>query len=350
MRLTLLRTVLFSALLLASIAAAQPVTYFVPISQRTVPGTGSAPAPTIVLPDPGVGADQSILFNTSQGVATPFLLGSLAATSLSGVPTPAAAVAAAPGVLVKGRSRTLVAVVSGSAVRFGTLEGGVFVARGPTVTLPGSAPIGLSARADGGATLLVSDSTGTTLTRWEIDASGDIAVAFQRGSGGVSVVNDPAQALYLDDQAGFAYAGTSLGNLVLLNPALDAGVGTVVDSAQTGQGRLAAPINGLDLYGGTAQAAYLLVSNAQGLTIYDLNSANARASAFRVIAQDSFGSITAPSGVVVTNLPAGARQPQGAIALGDPAQRGLALLSWETLATKVDGGLSTDTTFDPRGP
>ena len=345
-----LRTALASALLLASIAAAQPATYFVPITQRTPSGAGGSPVPAIALPDPGVGADQSILFSTAQGVARPYTLGSLTGTPLSGVPSPQAAVAAAPGVLVKGQSRTLVAVVSGAAVQVGTIESGTFINRGPSVALLGSAPIGLSAAADGGAVLLVSDSTGTSLTRWEIDASADTAVAFQRGTASVSVLGDVAQAIVVNEVGGFAYVGSTLGNLIAIPPALDAG-STVFDLAQTSQGRLAAPITGLDLYGGTAAASYLLVTSPQGMTLYDLTVSNPRPGAIRVVAQDVLGQISAPSGVAVTNLPAGAQQPQGAIALGDPAQHGVALLSWATLATQVDGGgLFIDTSFDPRGP
>ena len=157
------RLALVPAVLLASIAVAQPATYFVPIAARTPPVVRRVRrCPTIALPDPGVSAAQSILFSTGGGTADSFLLGTQVATPLTGFPAPADAVAAAPGVLVNGQSRTLVAVVSGG-------ERGGRDARGwapscPAVrasALPGSAPIALSAGPDGGAVLLVSDSTGT---------------------------------------------------------------------------------------------------------------------------------------------------------------------------------------------
>ncbi|MGZ6099148.1 MAG: hypothetical protein ACXWLL_12175 [Myxococcaceae bacterium] len=344
----LLRTALASALLFAPIAAAQPATYFVPIASRTLSGSG-APAPAIALPDPGVSAAQALLFSTSQGTAIPYLLGTLGSSPVTGFPAPASAVATAPGVLVKGQSRTLVAVVSSASVLLGTVQSGAFVSRGPTVTLPGSAPIALSAAPDGGAVLLVSDSTATALTRWEIDASGDLAVAVQRGSGSVSALNDPASSLYIDAIRDVGYVGSVLGNLFFLKPELDAG-SQLFDSALTGQGRLAAPLTGVGVYVGSTTANYLLVTGAQGLTVYDLNTANPLPGAFRVIAKDSLGPVTGPTGLALTNLPAGAALPQGTIALGDPTQHDIALVSWGTLANQVDGGLAIDTTTDPRGP
>ena len=342
------RIALVPAVLLASIAVAQPATYFVPIAGRTPLISGTSPAPTIALPDPGVSAALSILFSTGGGTVDSFLLGSQVATPLTGFPAPADAVAAAPGVLVKGQSRTLVAVVSGPNVVVGTFEAGGFVARGPSSPLPGSAPIALSAGPDGGAVLLVSDSTGTNLTRWELDVSGDTAVAVQGLSQGVAISSEPARGLFLDAIIGLAFVGTVPGNVFQLAPYLDAG-STLFDATLTSQGRLAPPVTGVDVYLG-ASAAYLLVTSAQGLTVYDLTSPTPRADAFRVIAQDSFGSITGPTGVAVTNLPAGTNFPSGAIALGDSTLRGVALLSWGTLAGQVDGGLAIDTTFDPRGP
>jgi hypothetical protein len=344
----LLRTTLASALLFAPLAAAQPATYFVPIASRTL-NTSGGPAPAIALPAPGVTAAQAILFSTSGGTATPYLLGTLASSPVTGFPAPAAAVATAPGVLVQGQSRTLVAVVSGTRVLLGTLENGAFVARGPTATLPGSAPIALSAARDGGAVLLVSDSTGTALTRWEIDASGAQAFGVQGLTGSVSALNDPAESLYIDEIRNVGYAGSVLGNLFFVKPSLDAG-SQLFDSALTGQGRLAAPLTGVSVYVGSATANYLLVTGAQGLTVYNLNTANPLPGAFRVIATDPLGPVTGPTGLAVTNLPAGGVLPQGAIALGDPTQHDLALVSWGTLATQVDGGLAIDTTTDPRGP
>ena len=148
--------------------------------------------------------------------------------------------------------------------------------------------------------------------------------------------------------SGVGFAGTVPGNVFQLAPYLDAG-STPFDAALLSQGRLAPPVTGIDVYLG-ASAAYLLVSSAQGLTVYDLSQPNPLPGAFRVIAQDSLGSLTGPTGVAVTNLPAGTALPDGAIALGDSTQLGVALVSWGTLAGQVDGGLTIDTTFDPRGP
>ena len=197
--------------------------------------------------------------------------------------------------------------------------------------------------------LLVSDSTGTALTRWEIDASGAQAFGVQGLTGSVSALNDPAKSLFIDEIRNVGYAGSVLGNLFFVKPGLDAG-SQLFDSALTGQGRLAAPLTGVSVYVGSATANYLLVTGAQGLTVYNLNTANPLPGAFRVIATDPLGPVTGPTGLAVTNLPAGATLSQGVIALGDPTQHDVALVSWGALATQVDGGLAVDTTTDPRGP
>src|SRR5262249_16891663 len=92
----------------------------------------------IALPDPGVGADQSLLYGTGSGSSVPFRLGTLALATISGFPAQVDALAAAPGVLVDGSSRTLLAVSTGGSVIFGTVEIGTFISRGPSASSPGT--------------------------------------------------------------------------------------------------------------------------------------------------------------------------------------------------------------------
>jgi len=351
------RTALATAFLFATVASAQPVTYPVPIAGRT---PGSAPVgansmqTTIALPDPGVGADQSQLYGTGSGSLVPFRLDTLALATISGFPVQVDALAAAPGVLVDGSSRTLLAVSTGGSVVFGTVEIGTFISRGPAASspaIPGTSQIAVSAVSDGGAALIVSD--GFTLTRWSLDVSSGTVSARNTFSGpaspGSSGFTDQSNALYFDGrtETGFI-GGRVVGDLYAFNARGDAGPPTVFDSALAGQGRLSPPVTGLTMYTGQT-ARYLLVANGQGITVYNLLSPNPLVNAFRAIPQDVVGSITAPAGIAVTNLPAGIALPAGVIAVGDRTQTDLAVIRWDVLAGIVDGGLTIDTTFDPRG-
>ncbi len=343
----MLRSALVAALLTATAAAAQPVTYFQPITARTTaPLSGSGPVDvTLWLSDPGVDVAQSLLFATVPAGTTPFTLGTLDAGTVASLPTGVVAVAAAPGVLVQGRFRTLLAVASGGRVTVGTLENGAFVDRGPNLPVSGGPPIALAASPDGGAALLVSDSTATQLTRWDLGLTSSTAFAVQGLT--AAPLTEPARSLLLDGADDIVLAGgQTLGNLYLLPAALDGGA-TLWDAALTSQGRLAAPVTGLALYRGTV-AGYLLVSNGQGLTVYDLTKPDPRPGAIRMIAQDGLGQLSVPTGVAVTNLPAGRVFPSGDIALGDPSNQDLALVRWDLFAR--DAGLIIDTTADPRGP
>jgi MYXO-CTERM domain-containing protein len=353
------RTGFVSALFLASVATAQPATYFVAIVQRTPPNTpvpGVAPLQTsLALPSPGTSAGASILFGTgTQAPESYDLSNNLLPGGVTNVPTPADAIVTAPGVLVNGGSRTLVAVSSGGVVTFGTLESSGFVGRGPTVTIPGGRQLALSAVPDGGAALLVSD--GFQITRWDLDVSSGTVQATQGFSGSAAPLPgmDDSLSLVLDGfhDIGFV-GGHTIGDIYVFDASLDAGPPRPFDLRLSSAGRLTAPVTGLALYGVNAPL-YLLAANGSGLTVYPLPgppvtlNSIVRAdldAGFRVIATDSTGAITGPQGVALTNLPAGAAYPNGLVVLGDPTTRRLAVLSWSTFA---DGGVQIDLT-DPRG-
>ena len=343
-----------TAFLLATVAWAQPVTYPVPIAGRTpnsAPVGANALQTALALPDPGVGADQSLLYGTGSGSSVPFRLDTLVLATVTGFPAQVDAVAAAPGVLVAGSSRTLLAISSGGTVLFGTVEIGTFIARGPSAPVPGTSQLALSAVPDGGAALIVSD--GFTLTRWSLDISTGTVTATNTFSGpaspGSAGFTDQSNALFFDGttETGFI-GGRVVGDLYAFDARGDAGPPTVFDSALVGQGRLSPPVTGLAVYTGQT-ARYLLVASGQGITVYDLLKPNPLTTAFRAIPQDVVGSITAPAGVAVTNLPAGTALPAGVIAVGDRTNTDLAVIRWDVLAGIVDGGLTIDTTFDPRG-
>lgn len=348
------RSAIATAVLLCSLATAQPDTYFVPIAARTPassPVGATALQTSIWLPDPGVDAAQSLLFGTGGGASIPFRLDTQAVATLTALPLQANAVAAAPGVLIGGSSRTLLAVSSGGTILFGTVELGAFVPRGPATPIAGGSQIALSAVRDGGAALLLSD--GFQVTRYDLDvSSGNVAAT--RGLTGSAAPNsggfsDESSSLTFDGTAEVGFVGGRVvGDLYAFDARLDAGAPTVFDAALASQGRLSPPVTGLAVYAGRS-ARYLLAANGQGITVYDLLAGNPRATAFRVIPRDALGPITAPAGVAVTNLPAGTALPAGVIAVGDRTQTDLALVRWDVLATQVDGGLVIDTTTDPRG-
>ena len=341
------RSVLAIGVLFGGLASAQPVTYFPPIAARTptpLAGTGAVDV-TLWLSDPGVDVGESILFaTTTQGTTTPFSLGTLSGAAVTNLPAPIQGIATAPGVLVQGNHRTLIAVASSGQVLVGTIESGAFVSRGPNQAVSGGPPLALAASSDGGAVLLVSDGTATQFTRWELGLPGVTADAVRGLT--AAALTEPARSLLLDGiRNQVLVGGNTLGNLYRLDARLDAGP-TLIESALLSQGRLAPPVTGLALYQG-ALAAYLLVTSPQGLTVYDLLQADPLPGAFRVIPQDDAGQLSGPTGVAVTNLPAGAAFPRGVIALGDATNRGLALVRWDVLA--LDAGLVIDTTTDPRG-
>lgn len=339
------------ALLLGGLALSQPNTYFAPIVART-PGSSpvgaTAMGAAIWLPDLGVDPNQSLLFGTGGGTSVPFVLNTQAPANLTGLPAQVDAVAAAPGVLVEGTSKTLLAVLSNGGVRFATLEadGASYTDRGPLTSIDAGSQIALSAVPGGGAALLVSD--GFQITRFEIDPSIN-PVGVSQGGTISAGATDQGNALVFDGftNQGFV-GGRVLGDLYQFDARLDAGPPSAFDIAMVSQGRLAGPVTGLALYSGNS-ASYLLAANGQGLTVYDLNAAVPRSSGFRVIPVDAVGPITAPAGVAVTNLAVDAGFPGGVIAVGDRTQTDLALLRWDLLASQVDGGLVIDTGFDPRG-
>jgi len=347
------RLTLALALLAGGLAFAQPNTYFVPIAARTggtSPIGANAMGTAIWLPDPGVDANQSLLFGFGSGAATPFVLNTQALATVSNFPAQVDAVATAPGVLVGGQTKTLVAILGNGAVRFATLENdGALYSPLPGAAIDAGSQIALSAVAGGGAALLTSD--GFNITRFEVDVTSGTAVVSQGGSipaspGGAT---DQSNTLFFDgiNNVGFI-GGRVLGDIYRFDPRMDAGIPTAFDVALVSQGRLAPPVTGLALYS-VPSATYLLAANSQGLTIYDLRSATPLSTAFRVIPFDTVGPITAPAGVALTNLAVDAGFPGGVIAVGDRTQTDLALLRWDVLANQVDGGLRVDTTFDPRG-
>lgn len=340
------------ALLLGGLALAQPATYFVPIVSRT-PGSSPVGATSMQvalwLSDPGVAVDQSLLFGTGGDATVPFRIDTLAAATVSSLPNSVQAVATAPGVLVEGSYHTLIAVSTGGAVVFGTIEGGIFGLRAPLTPIAGGTQLALSAVPDAGAALLVSD--GFQITRWDLDLTGTVVNASRRGSISASPGpgGDESNALVFDGMSDVGFVGGRvIGDLYRFDASLDGGPPAFFDAALASQGRLAAPVTGLALYS-VQNATYLLAANGQGITLYDLRSADPRAGAIRIIPQDDAGQITAPAGIAVTNLGAGGALSEGVIAVGDRSQTDLAVISWAALAGQVDGGLVIDTSTDPRG-
>lgn len=354
------------ALLLGGLALAQADTYFAPIIARTRaanPVGANAMGTAIWLPDLGSDASGSLIFGTGSGSSVPFVIvNPQPPATVSNFPAQVDALAAAPGVIVNGQARTLLAIQSGGSVTFGDLEpSGVgsalqFVSRGPATPISGvGTQIALSATPGGRAALLVAN--GFTISRFEIDASGAQVAVTAGGtmpatpSGGT----DESNTLFFDGitNRGFI-GGRVLGDLYQFDARLDAGLPIFFDSALALPGRLAPPITGLALYN-VPSGGYLLVASNQGITVYDLlnydplDPAPTLQTAFRVIPIDSVGPITAPAGVSVTNLPVNPTFAKGVFAVGDRTQTDLALLDWDLLVNQVDGGLRTpDTSFDPR--
>jgi MYXO-CTERM domain-containing protein len=273
---------------------------------------------------------------------------------VTNLPSQADAIVAAPGVLVDGGVRTLLAVSTGGVVSFGTLEAAGFVGRGPAVSIPGGRQLALSAVPDGGAALLVSD--GFNITRWDLAVPNQIVVATKGFTGSASPGPgfDDSLSLAFDglNNIGFV-GGHTIGDIYVFGGGLDAGT-FVFDLALFSQGRLSAPVSGLAIYPGVNVPLYLLAANGQGLTVYPLPPVSISLlpgltdldAGFRVIGTDIQGSITSPQGVALTNLPAVPLYPSGVVVIGDPATRQLAALSWAEIADA--GGLKTDLT-DPRG-
>jgi len=343
------------ALLAGGLVLAQPDTYFAPIALRTASTVGPVGmGVSIWLPDQGTSPDYSLLFGFGSGTLDPFPLSPLSSGSLTNVPAKVDAIATAPGVLVNGTSRTLIAVLANGAVSFYTIDPvspGVdrFNPIGPnTGPIDAGTQIALSAVAGGGAALLVSD--GFRIYRFDLDASGGNVAVIQGGNISASPpgVVDESNTLVFDgiNNVGFV-GGRVLGDIYTFDPRMDAGDPSAFDIGLVSQGRLAAPVTGLALYSVT-DATYLLAANNHGLTIYDLHASPAASSGFRVIPFDAVGPITGPAGVAVMNLPVDAGFPGGLIAVGDRTQTDLALLRWDMLAGQVDGGLTVDTSFDPR--
>jgi len=344
---------IFALVVLAGgLAVAQPSTYFAPIVGRTPAATpvGAVGMGTAIwLPDLGQSTDQSLLFGTGGGTSVPFLLATQAVASVSNFPAQVDAVATAPGVLVAGSSKTLLAFLINGSVNFATLEssGTSYFFRGPTTAIDAGTQIALSALADGGAALLVSD--GFRITRFDIDMSSGTANVTQGGNI-PAMPTDQSNAIVFDgiNNVGFV-GGRVLGDIFQFDPRMDAGNPSPFDPALVSQGRLAPPVTGLALYS-VSNATYLLAANGQGLTLYDLRSATPASSGFRVIPFDAVGPISAPAGVAVTNLPVGSGFPGGVIAVGDRTQTDLALLRWDSLARQVDGGLIVNTGDGGSGP
>lgn len=341
------RLVLAAAVLFGSVAAAQPVTYFVPIASRTtpaLPGTGAVDV-ALWYSDPGTDVGGSLLFATTGTAPFPFTLSTANAAAVVNFPASTAGVASTPRVLVQGIRRSLVAVAASGSVVLGIIDNGQWTPLSTTQAINGGPPLALAAVPDGGAVLLVSDATATQLTRFDLGLSGAQVQVLQGLT--AAPLTEPMRALALDgarDQV--LVGGNTLGNLYILNAGLDAGP-AAFDIAQVSQGRLSPPVTGLAVYQGI-NAAYLLVTSSAGLTIYDLLQLDPLPGAFRVIAQDVLGPLTGPTGVAVTNLGAGSAFPAGVIALGDATNRGLALVRWDDIPP--DAGLVIDPATDPRGP
>jgi len=343
------------ALLLGGLALAQADTYFAPIIARTPaanPVGANAMGTAIWLPDLGLDPSGSLIFGTGSGSSAPFMVvNPQPPATVSNFPSQVDAVAAAPGVIVNGQVRTLLAIQSGGNVTFGNLaDAGTslqFISRGPATPISGAGTqIALSATPGGRAALLVAN--GFTISRFEIDASGaQVTVtpgatmaAFPGGS-------DESNSLVFDGitNRGFV-GGRVVGNINIFDARLDAGASTLFDSALGLPGRLAPPVTGLALYKVPART-YLLAANNQGVTVYDV--LGPLSSAIRVIPYDTVGQITGPAGVSVTNLQVDPTFRQGVFGVGDRTRTDLALLDWGLLAGQVDGGFIVfDTTFDPR--
>ena len=338
-------------LLLGGLALAQPDTYFAPIIARTPaanPVGANAMGTAIWLPDLGVDASQSLLFGTGSGSSVPFLIVDHTFATVSGFPTQVDALATAPGVIVNGQERTLLALLVGGNVTFGTVESGAFVSRPPNATIDAGTQIALSATPGGRAALLVAN--GFRISRFEIDASG--AQVTVTTGGNISAfpngATDDSNTLVFDGITNLGFVGgRNLGDIYTFDARLDAGPPGAFDIALVSQGRLAAPVTGLALYAVPA-ATYLLAANTQGITLYSLRSATPLNSAVRVIPYDTVGPITAPAGIALTNLAVNPTFDQGVFAVGDRTQTDLALLDWGLLAAQVDGGLTVDQSFDPR--
>jgi len=346
------------ALLVGGLALSQPSTYFVPIVEPRLGPVGAVRMGTSIwLPDPGVDPSASQLFGFGNGSLQIFPLSVAGVGGVTNVPAEVDAIATAPGVLVSGSSRTLIAVLSNGGVSFYTIDssgtGSAFVARGPqTGPIDAGTQIALSAVPGGAAALLVAD--GSRITRFEVDMSSGQAVV---SPGGIipahpSGATDTSNALVFDGINNIGFVGGSvLGDIYQFDPRLDAGAPSAFDIALTSGGRLASPVTGLALYSVTA-ATYLLAANGQGLTLYDLRSTAQADSGVRLIPFDAMGPITAPAGVALTNLPidlpVDGGFPGGVVAVGDRTNTDLALLRWDRIASQVDGGLAVDTTFDPR--
>jgi len=344
-------------MLVGGISSAQPATYFPPIDLRTKQNSVGATNMQVALwlSDPGVDVAQSIFFGSGGGASAPFELSTLNPASVGSFPAQVDAVAAAPGVLVGTAYRTLLAVSSGGVVTFGIIQSGTFVGLGPATTIPGSSALALSAVPGGGAALLVLDSS-NMIDRWDLDVSSGLVVATPgltgagAPTGGVGSFDQP-NTLYFDGLRNIGFVGGRvLGDIYQFDPNLDAGAPTVFDQALVSGGRLSPPVSGLAMYQ-ASDAGYLLAANGQGLTIYNLlPGGNPLAGAVRVIPQDlSFGPITAPAGVAVTNLDAGPSFPGGVVVVGDRGQGGLALFRWDLLAALDGGILVIDSVTDPRG-
>jgi hypothetical protein len=343
------------ALLAGGLVLAQPATYFAPIAQRTASTVGPVGMGVAIwLPDQGTSPDYSLLFGFGSGTLDPFPLSPLGSGSLTNVPAQVDAIATAPGVLVNGTSKTLIAVLSNGAVSFYTINSvspGVdqFVPAGP-LTIDAGTQIALSAVPGGGAALLVAD--GFRIRRFDLDVSGGTVAAIQGGNISASPpgATDQSNTLVFDgiNNVGFV-GGRVLGDIYQFDPRMDAGDPSAFDIALVSQGRLVAPVTGLALYSVTNASYLLAANNGHGLTIYDLHGAPPASTGFRVIPSDAVGQVTAPAGVAVMNLPVDAGGfPGGLIAVGDRSKTDLALLQWDMLAGQVDGGLTVDTSFDPR--
>ena len=356
------RSLLAAALLCSALAQAQVETYFAPITVRspgTAPVGGTATLRmALALPDAGIGVDQSTLVAGAGAAGVGFTLGSLLPATLTSLPGSIDAVATAPGVLVGVSSQTLIAISSGGTVTFGTLDGTAFhdrTAAAPVVA--GTGTIALSAVADGGAALLVSD--GRQITRWDLDISNG-TVQPTLGPSGSDAPSDAAFSLVFDGRTEVGFSGGSSLGLYVFDSRLDAGPPTIIDTNLLDPTRLSPPVTGLALYGGRTPL-YLLASHQQGLTIYPLtgigppltadgiivSAGTVLSRAVKVIATDSSGQITAPLAVAVTNVDAGPPYYGGVIVLAD-TDNTFANVRWDLLAQhQVDGGLVVDPT-DPR--
>jgi len=343
------------AFLAAGLALAQPDTYFVPIAQRTLTPVGAnAMGTSIWLPVPSVDPNQTQLFGVGNGSLEIFPVAPQGSGGFTNVPAQVDAIATAPGVLVQGSSKTLIAVLGNGGISLYTIEDTGSGNQGFVPRNPASGPIdagtqiALSAVAGGRAALLVAD--GFQITRFEIDMTGGQTVVTpgSKMSASPPGTTDQSNTLVFDgiNNVGFV-GGRVLGDIYRFDPRLDAGPPSAFDIALLSQGRLAPPVTGLALYSVTS-ATYLLAANNQGVTLYDLRSATPTLGGIRIIPFDAVGPITGPAGVAVTNLPVGAGFPSGFFAVGDRTQTDLAELRWDVLAGQVDGGLVVDTIFDPR--